>query len=168
MVNYKSRNPEKENSVIGGSATGGAFDILEHYKAENDMGGGSLSSVVKDAKKSVSRIGESLMNGGHKETIEHMINDLTPRMFNDIRNHARKIIHGKVSGGDLNMGMINDVANAKHSQHLIDMFHNDYHMSGGSTSGGSFFKDFGRGFMSVINPVAKVATKLAPLAPLLL
>tara|TARA_R110000787_G_scaffold251131_1_gene356634 strand:- start:179 stop:520 length:342 start_codon:yes stop_codon:yes gene_type:complete len=34
--------------------------------------------------------------------------------------------------------------------------------------GGGFFKDFGRGFMSVINPVAKVATKLAPLAPLLI
>ena len=34
--------------------------------------------------------------------------------------------------------------------------------------GGNFFKDFKRGFMSVINPVAKVATKLAPLAPLLI
>ena len=36
------------------------------------------------------------------------------------------------------------------------------------TAGGSFFKDFGKGFMSVINPVASVAMKVAPLAPLLL
>ena len=38
----------------------------------------------------------------------------------------------------------------------------------GTPQGGSFFSDFGKGFMSVINPVAKIAAKVAPLAPLIL
>jgi len=34
--------------------------------------------------------------------------------------------------------------------------------------GGNFFSDFGKGFMSVLNPIASVASKAAPLLPFIL
>lgn len=39
---------------------------------------------------------------------------------------------------------------------------NQQYLSGSTYRGGSFFSDFGKGFMSVINPVASIASKVAP------
>ena len=161
MVNYKSRNDDLGGSVVGGSSVGGALKILENFKQESNkqskenMAGGSLFSKIED-----------ILSGNekpHKNLVEKLIDDLTPKHFNMIRQHARQILHGKTSISDMNLGAVRDIASAKYPQHLIDMIINDFHM-GGDMSGGSFLhtlKKIGNGIISV----GKV---VAPFAPLLL
>tara|TARA_R110002072_G_scaffold127076_1_gene264178 strand:+ start:4913 stop:5392 length:480 start_codon:yes stop_codon:yes gene_type:complete len=159
MVNYKSRNDELGGSVVGGDSVGGALKILETMKLDKSekpkLLGGSLFGKL-----------EKLLSGGakpHGSVVEHLIDELTPKHFNMIRQHARSILHGKMSMEDVNLGAVRDIASAKYPQHLIDMIVNDYHL-GGDMSGGSFLhtlKKIGNGIISV----GKV---VAPFAPLLL
>ena len=159
MVNYKSRNDELGGSVVGGDSVGGALKILETMKLDKSekpkLLGGSLFGKL-----------EKLLSGGakpHGSVVEHLIDELTPKHFNMIRQHARSILHGKMSMEDVNLGAVRDIASAKYPQHLIDMIINDYHL-GGDMSGGSFLhtlKKIGNGIISV----GKV---VAPLAPLIL
>lgn len=160
MVNYKSRNDELGGSVVGGSSVGGALDLLEKFKKESS----NMKSKVKDSL--FSKL-ENVLSGSsdkpHAKIVEHLIDDLTPKNFNMIRQHARQILHGKTSISDINIGAVRDIASAKYPQHLIDMIINDYHL-GGDMSGGSFLhtlKKIGNGIISV----GKV---VAPLAPLIL
>jgi len=163
MPNYKSRNVD-----MGGNLVNNALKVLDEYEVENPKNPPPKASYDDLYRDSHSNYKEMFGGSFDHGSIMKALLKSQPHHFWILRHTARQMRDG-LHGGDLlgkdphTWGAMNDIANARDNNHLVDMVFNDK-MLGGSIVGGSFLdtmKKIGNGILSVGKAVMPFAPLIA-------
>lgn len=159
MPNYKSRNVD-----IGGNLVKDAIELSKNIEIPNKVNPPKKASYDDLYRDSHSNYAE--MFGGkleHGKIMKALLDAPSSHFW--ILKHTAKQMRDGVGGGDLlgkdphTFGALNDIANARDNNHLVDMVYNDKQMGGGSFL--DVLKKIGSGILTVGKAVAPFAPLIA-------